>query len=133
MEIEPSETIVTQIMPLSYINAAQIAKDMKDLVPKYGVMVAHTQSNTLIITASSSNIKRFARIIKELDIPISDLIKVEVFFVNYPALTDGASCFSEGLNSKTSWTPFSTSFNSGSSCPTTQRSDSLGQSRTLTR
>lgn len=82
-EIEPAETIVTQVMPLSSANAAQIAKDLKDLVPKYGVMVAHTQSNTLIITATSSNIKRFAQIIKELDIPMSDLIKVEVFVIKY--------------------------------------------------
>ena len=83
MEIESTDTIVTQIMPLSNANAAQIAKDIRDLVPEYGVMVAHTQSNTLILTATSSNIKRFAQIIKELDIPMSDLIKVEVFIIKY--------------------------------------------------
>jgi general secretion pathway protein D len=82
-EIESTETIVTQIMPLSSANAAQIAKDLKDLIPKYGVMIAHTQSNTLIITATSSNIKRFAQIVRELDIPMSDMIKVEVFIIKY--------------------------------------------------
>jgi general secretion pathway protein D len=82
-EIAPTETIVTQIMPLSSANAAQIAKDLKDLIPEYGVMVAHTQSNTLIITAASSNIKRFAQIVRELDVPMSDMIKVEVFIIKY--------------------------------------------------
>jgi general secretion pathway protein D len=81
--INTSEIIVTQIMPLSSANAAQIVKDLKDLLPEYGAMVAHTQSNTLILTATSSNIKRFAQIIKELDIPMSDMIKVEVFTIKY--------------------------------------------------
>lgn len=82
-EIEPTETIVTQIMPLVSTNAAQIVKDLKELMPEYGAMVSHTQSNTLIITATSSNIKRFAQIVQELDIPLSDMIKVEVFIIKY--------------------------------------------------
>jgi len=94
-EIEPTETIVTQVMPLSSANAAQIAKDLRDLVPKYGIMIAHTQSNTLIITATSSNIKRFAQIVKELDIPMSDLIKVEVFFIKYRDAETLAKVFEE--------------------------------------
>jgi len=82
-EMDSTETIVTQIMPLSSTNAAQIVKDLKDLMPEYGAMVSHSQSNTLIITATSSNIKRFAQIVQELDIPLSDMIKVEVFIIKY--------------------------------------------------
>ena len=81
--MESTVTIVTQIMQLSSANAAQIAKDLKALIPDYGVMVAHIQSHTLIITAASSNVKRFAQIVQELDIPISDMIKVEVFTIKY--------------------------------------------------
>jgi len=82
-EIGQTDTIVTQIMPLSYTSVGQVVKELKDLVPKYGVMIAHTQSNTLIITATSANINRFAQIIKALDIPMSDLIKIEVFFLKF--------------------------------------------------
>jgi general secretion pathway protein D len=77
------DTIVTQIMPLSSANAAQIVKDLKELIPTYGVMVAHTQSNSLILTATSANIKRFAQIVQELDLPMSDTIKVEVVVIKY--------------------------------------------------
>jgi len=42
-------------MPLSYADASQIPKDLKDLIPEYGVMTAHARSNTLIITASSEH------------------------------------------------------------------------------
>jgi general secretion pathway protein D len=86
-EIKPEDTIVTQVMPLSYADASQIPKDLKDLVPKYGVMTAHARSNTLIITASSANIKRLAEIVKQLDTPISALIKVEVFPLQYAEAT----------------------------------------------
>jgi len=81
--IDSNDTIVTQIMPLSSANAAQIVKELKELVPSYGVMVAHSQSNSLILTATSSNIKRFAQIVTELDIPMSDMISVEVFAIKY--------------------------------------------------
>ncbi|MGB9596850.1 MAG: type II secretion system secretin GspD [Candidatus Poribacteria bacterium] len=90
-QIEADDTIVTQIMPLVSANAAQIVKDLKDLIPSYGVMVAHTQSNSLILTATSSNIKRFAQIVKELDIPMSDTIKVEVFLIKYRDATNLAT------------------------------------------
>ncbi|MFC1719187.1 secretin N-terminal domain-containing protein, partial [Candidatus Poribacteria bacterium] len=78
-----TETIVTQIMPLSSTNAAQIVKDLTELMPEYAAMVSHSQSNTIIITATSSNIKRFAQIVQELDVPLSDMIKVEVFVIKY--------------------------------------------------
>lgn len=83
LTLELGDTIVTQIMPLSYTSATQIVKDMKDFIPKYGIMIAHSRNNTLVVTATASNIRRLAQIIKELDIPMSDLIKVEVYPIKY--------------------------------------------------
>lgn len=94
-EIEPEDTIVTQVMPLSYADASQIQKDLKDLVPKYGVMTAYARSNTLIITASSAKVRRLAEIVKQLDTPISDLIKVEVFPLQYADATELAKVITE--------------------------------------
>lgn len=94
-KISSDDTIVTQIMPLYSANAANIVKELKDLIPEYGVLLAHTQSNSLIITATSSNIKRFAQIIKELDIPMSDLITVEVFVIKYRDATNLATALKE--------------------------------------
>jgi len=101
-EINQTDTIVTQIMPLSYTSAAQIVKDLKELVPKYGVMIAHTQSNTLIVTATSSNINRFAQIIKALDIPMSDLIKIEVYVLKYRDATTLAAVITKIFEKSTS-------------------------------
>ena len=82
-EIKSEDTITTQVMPLSSADATQLVKDLKDFVPQYGVMTAYGRSNTLIITASSANIKRLAEIVKQLDISMMDRIKIEVFSLQY--------------------------------------------------
>ena len=82
-EIKSEDTITTQVMPLLSADATQLVKDLKDFVPQYGVMTAYGRSNTLIITASSANIKRLAEIVKQLDISMADRIKIEVFSLQY--------------------------------------------------
>lgn len=103
-KIDSDDTIVTQIMPLVSANAAQIVKDLKELIPEYGVMVAHTQSNSLILTATSANIKRFAKIVKELDIPMSDMITVEVFGIKYREASTLATALKEIFKTETNST-----------------------------
>ena len=93
--IKATDTIVTQIMKLSYADVSQVAKDLAKLVPTYGLVVAHARNNSLIVTASSANIKRLAEIIKQLDIPISELLKVEVFQLQYADATNIASVISK--------------------------------------
>ncbi len=93
--IKATDTIVTQIMKLSYADASQVAKDLAKLVPTYGLVIAHARNNSLIVTASSANIKRLAEIIKQLDIPISELLKVEVFQLQYADATNIASVISK--------------------------------------
>ena len=85
--IKSEDTITTQVMPLSSADATQLVKDLKDFVPQYGVMTAYGRSNTLIITASSANIKRLAEIVRELDISMADRIKIEVFSLQYADAT----------------------------------------------
>ena len=85
--IKSEDTIVTQVMPLASADATQLVKDLKDFVPQYGVITAYGRSNTLIITASSANIKRLAQIVKQLDISMADLIKIEVFSLQYANAT----------------------------------------------
>ena len=82
-QIKSEDTITTQVMPLLSADATQLVKDLKDFVPQYGVMTAYGRSNTLIITASSANIKRLAEIVKQLDISMMDRIKIEVFSLQY--------------------------------------------------
>ncbi len=94
-EIKSEDTITTQVMPLLSADATQLVKDLKDFVPQYGVMTAYGRSNTLIITASSANIKRLAEIVKQLDISMADRIKIEVFSLQYADATRLAEVITE--------------------------------------
>ncbi len=94
-EIKSEDTITTQVMPLSSADATQLVKDLKDFVPQYGVMTAYGRSNTLIITASSANIKRLAEIVKQLDISMMDRIQIEVFSLQYADATRLAEVITE--------------------------------------
>ncbi len=81
--INSGDTIVTQVLPLNAADATQLVKDLKDFVPQYGVMTAYGRSNTLIITASSAQIKRLAEIVEQLDVSMAHRIKIEVFSLQF--------------------------------------------------
>lgn len=65
----PEDKVITQLIPLEYADAAGIAKLLRPLVPKAGLMISYPETNTLIIIDILSNINRLINIINELDIP----------------------------------------------------------------
>ncbi|RJR33302.1 MAG: type II secretion system protein GspD [Desulfobacteraceae bacterium] len=67
----PGDKIVTQILPLKNGDAADMARLLAPLVPKSGLMVPYTETNTLILIDTESNIRRLTQILSELDVPDS--------------------------------------------------------------
>ena len=65
----PEDKVITQLIPLEYADAAGIAKLLRPLIPKAGLMISYPETNTLIIIDILSNINRLINIINELDIP----------------------------------------------------------------
>ena len=78
-KIPKSEEIVTQIIPVQYISATQLTKDLQALLPSTATMTANEGGNALVITDSQVNIRRMAEIIRALDQAISAVSKVQVF------------------------------------------------------
>jgi general secretion pathway protein D len=74
---------VTQIIPVRFINAVQLAKDLAPLVPSSSTMTANEGGNALVITDTQTNIRRMAEIIKALDTTVSSLSSVRVFALRY--------------------------------------------------
>ncbi|MCX7918038.1 MAG: type II secretion system secretin GspD [bacterium] len=77
--IEPSDEFITQVIPLSYADAAELKRDLANLMPKRGDLSANARSNTLIVTDIASNVRRFAEIIKQLDAPQTSVTQIRVF------------------------------------------------------
>ncbi len=59
---------VTRLIPLLYIDAEAITNTIKPLVSKDASMVAYAPTNTIILTDTSTNIRRLLRILEAIDV-----------------------------------------------------------------
>jgi general secretion pathway protein D len=62
-----SDELVTQIITLKNISAAQLVPLLRPLVPQYGQLAAYAAGNMLIISDRSSNVSRILRIVERMD------------------------------------------------------------------
>lgn len=58
---------VTRVVPVSNINAAQLAPILRPLLPQSAHLAAHTDSNTLVISDTAANANRMVEIIERID------------------------------------------------------------------
>jgi general secretion pathway protein D len=67
-EIAPTDTIITQLIPLKHADVNHVRAALAPLISMAGNMVVHLPTNTLILTETSSNIQRLLRIVREIDV-----------------------------------------------------------------
>ena len=77
------QQIVTRIIPVRFIGAVQLAKDLQPLMASQTTMTANEGGNALVITDTQQNIHRLAEIITALDTTVSSLSSVKVFALRY--------------------------------------------------
>lgn len=82
-EIPKSEAIVTQIIPIRFINAVQLARDLQPLFPPSATIAANEGGNAVVVTDTQANIRRIAEIIRALDTSIAAVSTVRVFPLRY--------------------------------------------------
>ena len=64
---EPGDQLITRVLKINYINAAQLVPILRPLVAQQGHLAAYATTNVLIISDRASNIHRIDRIIGEMD------------------------------------------------------------------
>jgi len=62
-----SDEIVTQVIAVKNVNAAQLVPILRPLIPQYGHLAAYPASNILIISDRANNVNRIMRIIQRID------------------------------------------------------------------
>ena len=62
-----SDEIVTQVVAVKSVNAAQLVPILRPLIPQYGHLAAYPASNILIISDRANNVNRIIRIIQRID------------------------------------------------------------------
>ncbi|MBP7825055.1 MAG: hypothetical protein KA236_00665 [Verrucomicrobia bacterium] len=81
--IPKDDQIVTQIIPVRFISAPQLSRDLAPLLPATATLTANEGGNALVITDTQASIRRMAEIIKALDTTVSSLSAVRVFQLRY--------------------------------------------------
>jgi general secretion pathway protein D len=77
--IPKNDEMVTQILPVRYINATQLTRDLQPLLPTSATMTANEGGNALVITDTQTNIRRVAEIIAALDTSVASVSAIRVF------------------------------------------------------
>ena len=72
----PADELITKIVRLNHVPAAQLVPILRPLVPQQGHLAAYNPTNTLIITDHAGNIKRLLKIIAGVDRPDSDELEI---------------------------------------------------------
>jgi general secretion pathway protein D len=62
-----SDEIVTQVIDVKNVSAAQLVPVLRPLIPQYGQLAAYPASNILIISDRANNVNRIIRIIRRID------------------------------------------------------------------
>lgn len=65
--IPQNDSLATQIIPIRFANIAEISSLLTPLVSSGGHLTTYLQTNSVILTDTSSNVHRMAKLIQELD------------------------------------------------------------------
>jgi general secretion pathway protein D len=65
--VTPGDEIVTQVVPVKNVSAAQLVPILRPLIPQYGHLAAYPAGNILIISDRAANVSRIMRIIRRID------------------------------------------------------------------
>jgi general secretion pathway protein D len=92
--IPKTDQMVTQVIPVRYINATQIVKDLEPLMADYAKLTANESGNALILTDTQSHIRRMVEIIRALD-NFPGVTSIRVFPLHYADAKDLANALKD--------------------------------------
>ena len=70
------DDIVTQVIQVENVGAAQLVPILRPLIPQFGHLAAHPGSNMLIISDRAGNVARMVSIIRRIDMSSDDDVEV---------------------------------------------------------
>ena len=103
-EITKSEEMVTQIIAVRHANATQLIQNLQPLLPAYArdSFSANESGNSLLLTATKTDVRRMVEIVKALDDSISATSGLKVFPLKYADAKALATAVKELFTSQSS-------------------------------
>ncbi|MCG8435122.1 MAG: type II secretion system secretin GspD, partial [Gammaproteobacteria bacterium] len=74
--VPPGDEIITQVIEVINVPAAQLVPILRPLIPQYGHLAAYPGSNMLIISDRATNVERIMKIIRRIDQSSDDEVEV---------------------------------------------------------
>ncbi len=100
--IPKNAEIVTQIIPIRFVEARQLVSDLSSFVSPQATIVANEAGNSIVITDTQANIHHIAEIIKAVDDSAEAETEIQVFTLKYASPLDIANDISSVFPSSTS-------------------------------
>ena len=89
--IPDNDEMVTQIIPIRFVEAANLVTDLSPFVSSGATIVANQAGNSIVITDTQANIRHLVEIIKAIDSSAEDVTEVKVFKLQYADPTEMAN------------------------------------------
>ena len=99
--IPKNDEIVTQIIPIRYVEADQLAKDLASFISPQATFVANAAGNSIVMIDTQSNIRHMVEIIKAIDSSAEAETEIRVFHLTHASPSDVASALSGVFPSNT--------------------------------
>jgi general secretion pathway protein D len=93
--IPKNDEIVTQIIPIRFVEARQLVTDLSPFVSSQATIVANEAGNSIVITDTQSNIRHLVEIIKAIDSSAEGETEIRVFHLTHASPTDVANELSQ--------------------------------------
>ena len=89
--IPKNDEIVTEIIPVRYVDASQLVSDLSSFVSPQATVVANQAGNSIIITDTQENIRHLVEIISAIDSSAAGETEIQVFPLAYANPNDVAT------------------------------------------
>jgi general secretion pathway protein D len=82
-QIGQGDTLVRHVIPVRYVEAENLTRDLADIIPAYANLASNKASNVLIYTATESDVHHLVEVVRALDVQVSQSDAVRVFPLEY--------------------------------------------------
>jgi general secretion pathway protein D len=89
--IPNNDEMVTQIIPVRYVDAKQLTTDISPFVSAQATIVANEAGNSIVVTDTQANIRHLVEIIEAIDNGAQGETEIRVFPLKYANPTDVAT------------------------------------------
>ena len=89
--IPDNDEMVTQIIPIRFVEASQLVSDLSPFVSSGATIIANQAGNSIVITDTQTNIRHLVEIIKAIDSSAEDVTELRVFHLQHADPTEMAS------------------------------------------